>query len=512
MTRASPALDPSGVPDHARGVALLRMEGVSKQFDGVRALHEAHLDVVAGEVHAVLGENGAGKSTLIKILCGALHRDAGVILWNDEPVELHKPADATAIGIRVIHQHLSTIDHLSVRENLTLGTERRNFLGFIDRGESRERSRRALARLGADLDLDQRVGALRIAEKQLVEIARAITLEARLLVMDEPTASLGDREADALFDVIRVLRGQGVAIIYISHRLEEVLRLADRITVLRDGQTVDTVPAAATDRDRLVQMMVGRPPSHARRDTGDLGAIILEVDRLSTDSGLHEVSLEIRAGEILGVYGLLGSGRTELARALCGADPVRSGTIRIDGEPMAFRSPRDSRRAGVGLVPEDRTAQALFPQSSVRENVTSASEDLISRLGWIRERRERTLVERVVEDLRVRTPSIEQKVAYLSGGNQQKVVLGRWLIRDPRLLVLDDPTVGVDVGAKDEIYRIIGELTRKGTAVLFISSDLPELLALSDRLMVLHQGRVSGSLARTDISQAQVLRLAMGSG
>jgi ribose transport system ATP-binding protein len=486
------------------------MEGISKQFDGVRALHEAHFSVVTGEVHALLGENGAGKSTLVKIVCGALERDAGSIRWGGKPVELRKPADATSIGIRVIHQHLSTIDHLSVRENLTLGTERHNILGLIDRRESQERASRALEQLGADLDLDGSVGSLRIAEKQLVEIARAISLEARLLIMDEPTASLGDREADALFNVIRGLRQKGVAVIYISHRLEEVLRLADRITILRDGETVGTVDAASTDRERLVQMMVGKPMSHASRTPVDVGPTILKVDNLFTDTGLSDVSLELRAGEILGVYGLLGSGRTELARALCGADPVRSGVLEIDGKVVAFRSPRDGRHAGVGLVPEDRTAQAMFPQSSVRENVTSASEDLISRWGWLRSSRERRLVEGVVRQLRIRTPSIEQRVAYLSGGNQQKVVLGRWLMRNPHVLILDDPTAGVDVGAKDEIYGIIGEMTSAGTGVLFISSDLPELLALSDRLIVLRQGHVSGSLRGRDISQADVLRLAAG--
>ena len=297
MTRTAVADHPPGGPGSARGVALLEMQGISKQFDGVQALQDAHFSVAAGEVHALLGENGAGKSTLIKIVCGALRRDTGSIRWGGEPVEIQKPADATTAGIRVIHQHLSTIDHLSVRENLTLGTERRNMLGLIDRRESRERASHALAQLGADLDLEQSVGSLRIAEKQLVEIARAISLDARLLIMDEPTASLGDREADSLFDVIRVLRDQGVAIIYISHRLEEVIRLADRITVLRDGQTVGTVEAAETDRERLVQMMVGRPPSHASRTPVDFGRTILEVEELSTDTGLADISLDLHAGE-----------------------------------------------------------------------------------------------------------------------------------------------------------------------------------------------------------------------
>lgn len=488
---------------------LLRMEGIAKDFDGVKALRGAQLAVRAGEVHALLGENGAGKSTLIRILCGAIARDSGSITWMGSELELSGPSDATAAGIRVIHQHLSVVDHLSVRENLTLGTERSR-LGFIDTRESRRRAREALDRLGVELDLDRRVGDLRIAEKQLVEIARAMSPDARLLVMDEPTASLGDREVQHLFEVIDGLRARGVAIIYISHRLEEVKRLADRITVLRDGQTVGTVDADGIDRQEIVRMMVGRLTDLAPRQPAPQGEVVLEVSGVSTDTGLRDVSLELRAGEVLGLYGLLGSGRTELARALCGADPISRGTVRVDGRSIELHSPRDGRAVGIGLIPEDRTAQALFPRSPVRENVTAASEDLISTAGWLRGDAERRIARSIVDELRIRTPSIEQPVAYLSGGNQQKVVLGRWLVRQPRVLILDDPTVGVDVGAKEEIYRLIDDMTHQGTGVILISSELPELLALADRLLVLHQGRLAGMLSGDGMTQEAVLHLATG--
>jgi len=487
------------------------MDGISKDFDGVHALRGASLSVRPGEVHALLGENGAGKSTLIRILCGAIQRDQGSMTWMGASLDLAGPADATTAGIRVIHQHLSVIDHLSVRENLTLGTERSRF-GFIDTRESRARAREALVRLGVDLDLDRRVGDLRIAEKQLVEIARAMSPDARLLVMDEPTASLGDREVRHLFDVIDGLRARGVAIIYISHRLEEVMRLADRITVLRDGQTVGTVEASSIDRQEIVRMMVGRLTALPRREPTPHGPIVLAVTHITTDTNVRDVSFELHAGEVLGLYGLLGSGRTELARALCGADPVTHGAIQAGDQEVELRSPRDGRRAGIGLIPEDRTSEALFPRSSVRENVTSASEDLISTAGWIRGDDERRITRQVVDELRIRTPSIEQPVAFLSGGNQQKVVLGRWLIRKPRVLILDDPTVGVDVGAKEEIYRLIDDMTRHGTGVILISSELPELLALADRVMVMHEGGIAGVLTGSDVTQEAVLHLATGGG
>jgi ribose transport system ATP-binding protein len=491
---------------------LLEFRGVAKSFGGVKAVRNADLQVAEGEIHALLGENGAGKSTLVKILAGAHQRDAGDIVWGGRPTEISSLGDADAMGIRVIYQHLNVVDHLTVEENLSLGREPRRF-GLVRRGESRRRARAALAALGVDLDLDRQAAGLRVAEKQLIEIARALASgETRLLVMDEPTASLGDREVERLFEVVRALRDRGMAIIYISHKLEEILGLVDRITILRDGQTIETLRAAETTQDQLITRMVGRELGHQiKRRSRPIDRVVLEAEDLWTETGLKGVSLQLRAGEVLGVYGLLGSGRTELARALFGADPVQSGTVRINGEPVSLRSPIDAIRNGVGLVPEER-AQALFPLLSIRENLTAASADRVFSRGLLQRATERALARGVVGDLSIRTPSEEQLVGRLSGGNQQKVVVGRWLLRQVPILIMDDPTVGVDVGAKDELYRLIGDMTESGTSVLLSSSELPELLLLADRLAVLHDGRLVGVLEGDDLTQQNVLELALGHG
>lgn len=489
---------------------LLALTGVDKRYGGVQALRDVAFDVQAGEVHALLGENGAGKSTLIKIIAGAVSRDAGTIKWRGEEIEITSPADAMRFGIQVIFQQLNVVPDLTVAENLTLGRER-STLGFIDRDNTRRSAQAALERLGVTLRLNRTARGLRVAEKQLIEIARAISSDVSVLLMDEPTASLGEQEVEHLFEVIRDLRNRGIGIIYISHRLEEVLGIADRITVLRDGQKIGTVPAKDTTREALITMMVGRELGHAWRKKSHVrDHVELQVDELSTETGLKDVSLTLHAGEVLGVYGLLGSGRTELARALFGADPILSGTIRVGQHTVRMRSPKDAKRQGIGLVPEDRSTQGIFARLSVRENLTSASGDRISRLGWLQRASERRLSRQVVESLRIRTPSIEQPVGRLSGGNQQKVTLGRWLMRDAPILILDDPTAGVDVGAKDDLYRLISETTAAGTAVILFTSELPELLGLADRALVLHQGRVAGVLDRDELTQEQIGRLALG--
>lgn len=487
---------------------LLSMRGMEKRFGGVQALADGTLDVRAGEVHALLGENGAGKSTLVKILAGAHQPDAGELLWNGAPTAFSSLADAARLGIRIIHQHLNVIAHLSVAENITLGRERAR-LGVIDRADTDRRAREALGRLGVALDLRAPAGGLRVAERQLIEIARSLSEDVTLLVMDEPTASLGDREVERLFGVIRSLRDNGIAIVFISHKLDEVFAIADRVTVLRDGRTVGTVPIGETSPDGLVGMMVGRRLGHAiERRRGQPGPARLAVEDLATATGLSGVSFTLHAGEVLGVYGLLGSGRTELARAIFGADAIVSGRIRLDGHEVRPRSPEDARRLGIGFVPEERP-QGAFPLRSVRENLTSASPDLIARRGWVRPGVERTLAEGMVRALRIRTPSTETPLVRLSGGNQQKAILGRWLVRDTPILILDDPTSGIDVGAKDEIYKLIADLTGRGRSVLISSSELPELLALSDRILVLREGQVAGILDGDRLTQADVLRLAV---
>jgi ribose transport system ATP-binding protein len=489
-------------------VPLLEMGAIYKSFGGVHALTVASLEVVGGEVHALLGENGAGKSTLVKILAGAHLRDAGVIRWHGEPVEIRAFGDADRLGIRVVYQQLNILGHLTVAENLTLARERSR-LTWVDRGEGRRRAKAALDTLGVALDLDARAETLRSAEKQLIEIARALWGDVRLVIMDEPTSSLGDREVDRLFSIIRGLRDKGISIIYISHKLDEVFRIADRITVLRDGRTIGTVVASETTPDVLISMMVGRQLGHdIQKASRATDRVVLDVNSLSTDTGLKDISFALRRGEVLGIYGLLGSGRTELARALFGADPIREGTMRVNEQVVHFGSPADAKRHGVGLVTEER-AEAAFAILTTRENLTAASSDLVAPRGWLRPGRESALAARMVQALRIRTPTIEEPLSRLSGGNQQKVAVGRWLGRGVPILIMDDPTSGIDVGAKDELYHVIANMTADGTSVLMTSSELPELLALSDRILVLHHGRLAGILAGDDLTEENVLRLAL---
>jgi ribose transport system ATP-binding protein len=487
---------------------VLSLDGIHKSFGGVHALTDASYEIRSGEIHALLGENGAGKSTLVKIVAGAHQPDAGTIRWRGAPIEIRTFGDAERLGIRIIYQRLNVLDHLTVAENIALARERSSF-GFVNVDEERRRAIAALHTLGVQLAPDALAGGLRLAEKQLIEIARALWGEVRLLIMDEPTASLGDREVDRLFEIIRRLRRQGVAVVYISHKLDEVFRLADRITVLRDGQTVGTVPVEGTNPAELITMMVGRRLDQVVRRTSEATeTTVLDVDGLSTDTGLVDISFNLRHGEVLGVYGLLGSGRSELARALFGADPIREGVVRVRGEVARFRSPADAKRRGVGLVPEER-AQAAFAMLTLRENLTSASSDLIAPVGWLRPRREISLARRIVEALQIRTPSVDEPLNRLSGGNQQKVVVGRWLLREVPILILDDPTSGIDVGAKDEMYHLIAEMTARGTAVIMTSSELPELLALSDRILVLHWGHMVGILEGEQLTQENVLSMAV---
>jgi ribose transport system ATP-binding protein len=488
--------------------SVLALSGIFKSFGGVQALTDASFEIRAGEVHALLGENGAGKSTLVKIVGGAYQPDDGTIRWRGEPVEIRSFGDAERLGIHIIYQQLNVLDHLTVAENIALARERSRLL-FVDVGEERRRAITALEALGVRLDVDAPTAGLRVAEKQLIEIARALWGDVRLLIMDEPTASLGEREVEHLFDIIRRLRDQGIAVVYISHKLDEVFRLADRITVLRNGQTVGTVPVSGTSQRDLIAMMVGRRLGHAFGGASHASDdVVLEVEHVSTDTGLADISFSLRKGEVLGVYGLLGSGRTELARALFGADPIREGTIRVNGHGVRFGSPADAKRRGLGLVTEERS-QAAFPFLSIRENLTSASADMIAPAGWLRRGDERSLARRIVKSLHVRTPSIEEPMSRLSGGNQQKVVVGRWLLRSVPILVLDDPTSGIDVGAKDELYSLIADMITKGTSVIMTSSELPELLALSDRIIVLHWGRLVGVLAGDELTQENVLRMAV---
>ncbi|WP_394828620.1 sugar ABC transporter ATP-binding protein [Pendulispora albinea] len=512
----------------------LTLEGVSKGFSGVQALSGVTLACRAGEVLALMGENGAGKSTLLKVLSGDHQPDAGRILVEGTPRVFRTPAEAHRAGVRVIYQEPEIIPHVSVAENVYVGALPHRFHWFDRRGLLR-RFHEDLERFGFSgmLDPELRGNQLSAAHRQLVEILRALVGDVRILAFDEPTSSLAEGETDVLFALIERLRASGVAIIYVSHRMQEIFRIADRVAVLRDGRYVGDRPVRAgrgepaeLTEDEVVRMMVGRDLSAMYvREPHAPGHVVLSLDRV-TNADVHGVSFEVRAGEIVGLAGLVGAGRTELARAIFGDVPIDSGRILWGGDDpppggdappggarplreLHLQSPRDAIRAGIGLAPEERKTEALLMKRSVRDNTSLAVLDQLRRFRFIRGDLERDLVREYASKLRVRTPSLEREVRTLSGGNQQKVVLARWLARRPKLLILDEPTRGVDVGVKAEIYAIIAELAREGIAVLVISSDLPEVIGLSDRIVVMHCGRVTGEVHRSEATEERIMALAM---
>jgi L-arabinose transport system ATP-binding protein len=490
--------------------AALVMDGVSKHFAGVQALSEVRLTARAGEVLALMGENGAGKSTLLKIMAGAHVPDAGAIQIDGKSVAIASPADARRLGIRVVAQEPEIIPHVSVAENVYAGVLPRRGL-FFDRASLRAKVAGDLERSGFSgmIDPDQLGGGLSPAQRQIVEILRSLSGAVRVVAFDEPTSSLSDHEAETLFALIRRLTAAGVAVIYVSHRLKEILRIATRVLVLRDGKAVGERLAAEISESELVRMMVGRDLSALyQRSVHSPGRTVLSVENVSS-ADVRDVSFEVRAGEVVVLAGLVGAGRTELARAVIGDVPLTAGRICVDGQPLQLRSPRDAVRAGLCLAPEERKAQALLMKRSVRDNISLAVLRRLSRWRVVNRREERELAERYSRELHIRTPSIEQEVATLSGGNQQKTVLARWLARDSKLLILDEPTRGVDVGAKAEIYAIIDRLAARGVAVLVISSELPEVLGLADRIVVMQAGRVSGAIDRAEATEEKILSLAI---
>jgi monosaccharide-transporting ATPase len=493
---------------------LLVMEGISKAFPGVRALEGASLRVGRGQVHAVMGQNGAGKSTLIKILTGAYRRDAGTITLDGQPVDFHSPQQAQAGGVSTIYQEVNLVAFRSVAENIFLGREPRRF-GLIDRRRLHREARELLERLGVQLDVTRPLGAINVALQQMVAIARAISFRSKLVVMDEPTSSLDEAEVATLFDVIRQLKADGVSVIFVSHRLDEVYGICDRVTIMRDGRTVDDRALTDVTRLELVALMLGKDLAEVRRSgatgfadtTHHAAQRLLEAQGLrGTGRTLQHADVQVSAGEIVGLAGLLGSGRTELARAIFGADAVEAGELKVDGRPVRFGSPADAIKAGIGLAPEDRKTEGIVPEMSLRENLTLALLPAISRYGIVDRKRQDEVVTRFIKRLDIKTTGPDQKIRELSGGNQQKVLLARWLCLDPRLLLLDEPTRGIDVGAKGEIQALINELADAGLGVLMISSELEELVEGSDRVVVLRDGRTVAELPHEAISEDAIMQ------
>jgi rhamnose transport system ATP-binding protein len=493
---------------------LLHMTGITKAFGGVQALQGVSFDLRAGEVHALIGENGAGKSTLIKIITGAHVPDEGTMEVLGQPVEINDPARAKALGIAAIYQQPALFPELTVAENIALGLEPGGNWRRVRWRERHDRARWLLARIGAAIDPGRDVRRLSMPEQQLVEIARALGADARILIMDEPTASLSDQEVDNLFRVIRDLKSHGVGIIYISHRLEELPQVADRVTALRDGALVGTRPMAEVTRSELIRMMVGRELGTIfPKVVATQGQAVLEVRGLSCRAArVRDVSFRLHAGEILGLAGLVGAGRTELAGVLFGLTPADGGEIRLEGRPVTIDTPARAVELGIAYVPEDRRRHGVILEMSAAANCTLATLDSTSRFGLIDFAGERKVAAGFVRRLGIKTRALDTPVGNLSGGNQQKVALARWLAADPKVLILDEPTQGVDVGAKAEIHRLMGELAAKGMAILMISSELPEILGMSDRIAVMHGGRLVGTLDRAGATQEAILELALGHG
>ena len=482
---------------------LLEMRGISKSFPGVRALDAVSLTVNSGEVQFLLGQNGAGKSTLMRILCGAHHPDAGEIRLNGTPVRLQSPADARRLGIAVIFQEFSLVPYLDIAQNIFLGRE-------TSRRRMHAEAQQLLQGIGMSLDTRTLVHELGVAQQQVVEIAKALSQKARILVMDEPTAALSDYEIDRLFARIRALKADGVAVIYISHRLQEIGAIGDRVAVLRDGKNAGSFAAGEKTVDELVHMMVGRHVETTYRQTfcDRPGGVVLDVRELASDSGVSGASLTVRAGEVVGLAGLVGAGRSELARAIFGADRVTQGAVRVNGAPID-RGPVSAVRAGVGLVPENRKTEGLALMQSVEDNILVAGLRKLFPSRWYFFRAAATVASDIVARLKIATPSIARATRYLSGGNQQKVVIGKWFTAGSRFFIFDEPTRGIDVGAKAEIYGVIERLVSDGAAVLMISSELPEIVAVCDRAYVMRDKRIVGELGRRDLTEANILRLAM---
>lgn len=500
---------------------LLQMSGISKSFPGVQALQSVDLYVRSGECLALVGENGAGKSTLMKILSGVYAPDEGTIAIDGQLVVPSNPHHAQQLGVSIIYQEFNLFPNMSIEENIFIGREP-NRAGFVERKELRQAATVYLDQVGVQLDPRAMVRDLSVAQQQMVEIAKALSYNARIVIMDEPTSALTDNEVQALFTIIRGLKERGLGVVFVSHRLDEVFEISERITVLRDGRNAGELDVATSSPEEVVRMMVGRDMGdlYQKEESTAQERVVLEVRDLSRrgtqqdDSKvvLDGIDLEVRAGEIVGLAGLVGSGRTELARAIFGADPFDSGQIFLDGQPVTIKSPAQAIKYGLALAPEDRKLQALVLALAIRENISLPNLGRLSKFGFVRRREERNLTQRYIDALSIRTPSMEQKVINLSGGNQQKVVLAKWLALAPRVLIVDEPTRGIDIGAKAEVHSLLSQLAASGVAVLMISSELPEVLRMSDRIYVMREGKIAGVLDRDEATEERVMELATGVG
>ena len=489
---------------------MLELCGISKSWPGVRALNNVHFSLLDGEIHGLVGENGAGKSTLIKIISGTEKPDTGKITLAGEPRIWHNPAAAKAAGICVIHQELALFDNLTILENLFIGEDNADF--FLSWREMERRAERVIQGLGHRINPRTLVRNLSVADQQMVEIARALVSEAKVLILDEPTAVISGREAELLFERMRRLRQQGVGIIYISHRLDEIFSLCDRITVLKDGSFVDTVKTGEVTEPDLIQRMVGRPLEdiYPPKQKSISDSVVLDVENLKTDEGKHHLNLKVHEGEILGIGGMVGSGRTELVRAIFGVDRMVSGKVRFNGKEIDIRCPADAVEAGIGFLTEDRKSEGLMTLMDIAANITAPRINLYGNGFFLDKLAEYKDAELEIKRFGIAARGPRMDVITLSGGNQQKVLLGRWINADCRLLILDEPTRGVDVGAKMDIYRIIREMADRGLAVIMVSSDLPELIGMSDRVMVLREGEIMGELMGDSINEHAIVRLATG--
>lgn len=488
---------------------LLKMEHISKSFPGVQALAGVDFEVYPGEILGFVGENGAGKSTLIKILSGIHMKDAGAIWLNGQPVSPQTPYEAQRLGISTIHQELALVPYLTVAENIFLNREPRRALGRVDFRRMNREAEAVLHDLGADIPGNKLIRDLNVAAQQMVEIAKAVSHQASLILMDEPTSALSSKEVEALFALVRRLQQKGVAVVFVSHRLDEIRQIVDRIIIMRDGRRVGTLSTAEATEERIIRMMVGRNVGLFPKEAAKVGRPVLEVRRLSGPNGVKDVSLTVRQGEIVGLAGLIGAGRTELIRLICGVDSLTTGQVLIEGKPVRIKSPADALKHGIGWIPEDRKLHGLILSMDVQENTTMAILQRISNmLGAIRQKEAQAISAHYVEALSIATPGLSQTVRNLSGGNQQKVVLAKWLSTKPKLLIMDEPTRGIDVGAKAEVHALMSRLAQDGLGILMISSEMPEIIGMSDRVIVMCQGRITGEFKRDQLSQEQIMTCA----